>query len=48
MLAYDKGINLGETFSARWTLFRDTLTFERVPGDELPTPYLVKAWTKVP
>jgi len=48
VLAYDKGINLGETFSARWSLFRDTLTFEGVPGDELPTPYLVKSWTKVP
>ncbi len=48
VMAYDEGANFGETFSGRWSLFRDTLTFERAGGEELPTPYLVKAWTRVP
>ena len=47
VLAYDEGANIGETFGARWSLFRDTLTFERT-DEELPTPYVVKAWTRVP
>jgi len=46
VLAFDQGANLGETFSASWSLYRDTLTFERAGG--LPTPYLIKAWTRVP
>lgn len=45
-LAFSAGGNAGETFGARWSIFRDTLTFER--AGELPTPYLVKAWTRVP
>jgi TRAP-type C4-dicarboxylate transport system substrate-binding protein len=46
-LAYTEGANIDETFGARWSLFRDTLTFERT-DEELPTPYVVKAWTRVP
>lgn len=48
VLAYDEGANLGETFSGRWSLFRDTLTFERAGEEVLPTPYVVKAWTRAP
>lgn len=48
VLAYDEGGNFGETFSGRWSLFRDTLIIERVGDEELPTPYLIKAWTRVP
>ena len=47
VLAFYEGPNKGETFGARWSLFRDTLTFERT-DEELPTPYVVKAWTRVP
>jgi TRAP-type transport system periplasmic protein len=47
VLSYDEGFNKGETFGARWSLFRDTLTFERTE-EELPTPYIVKSWTRVP
>ena len=45
---YTAGVNLGETFIARWSRFGDGLTFERVPEDDLPTPYLVKSWTRQP
>jgi hypothetical protein len=44
---YDQGVNIGETFTARWSTFRDTLTFERVPDDDLPTPYVLKTWTRI-
>jgi hypothetical protein len=47
VMAFDEGDSLGETFSGRWSLFRDTLVFERVPGEVLPTPFLVRAWTRV-
>jgi TRAP-type C4-dicarboxylate transport system substrate-binding protein len=47
-LTFSQGGNAGETFGARWSLFRDTLTFERVEGEDLPTPYLVRSWTRVP
>jgi TRAP-type C4-dicarboxylate transport system substrate-binding protein len=47
VMAFDEGDSLGETFSGRWSLFRGTLVFERVPGEVLPTWYLVKAWTRV-
>ena len=46
-LAFDEGENRGETFGARWSVFRDTLTFERTDTDVLPTTYLVRAWTRV-
>ena len=44
---FNTGSNVGANFSGRWSLFRDTLTFERVGDEELPTPYLVKSWTRV-
>jgi TRAP-type C4-dicarboxylate transport system substrate-binding protein len=48
VLAYDEGANLGETFGARWSIFRDTLTIERARDEELPTPYILKTWARVP
>jgi TRAP-type C4-dicarboxylate transport system substrate-binding protein len=48
VMAFDEGDNRGETFSGRWSLFRDTLVFERIPDEVLPTPFLVRAWTRVP
>ena len=47
VLAFNEGGNKGETFGARWSLYRDTLTFERT-DEELPTPYVLKSWTRVP
>ena len=35
VLAFTEGANKAETFGARWSLFRDTLTFERT-DDEAP------------
>jgi TRAP-type C4-dicarboxylate transport system substrate-binding protein len=46
VLMFDEGGNRGEAFAGRWSVFRDTLTFERVPPDILPTGYLVRAWTR--
>jgi len=47
-LTFDEGANLGETFKGKWSLFHDTLTFERLTGGELPTPFLVKVWERQP
>jgi TRAP-type C4-dicarboxylate transport system substrate-binding protein len=47
-LAFSEGANVGETFHFRWSLYRDSLTFQRDGDKEGPTPYLVKAWTRVP
>jgi hypothetical protein len=47
-LRFTEGANAGETFAARWSLYRDVLTFERDPSlGELPTPWLVKPWRRV-
>jgi hypothetical protein len=47
-LRFTEGANAGETFAARWSLYRDVLTFKRDPSlGELPTPYLVKPWRRV-
>jgi TRAP-type C4-dicarboxylate transport system substrate-binding protein len=47
-LSFTEGMNAGEIFAGRWSLYRDVLTFER---DEslggIPTPYLVKPWHRV-
>jgi TRAP-type C4-dicarboxylate transport system substrate-binding protein len=44
---FTKGGNARETFTARWSLYRDVLTFERDPSlGVLPTPYLVKPWRR--
>jgi TRAP-type C4-dicarboxylate transport system substrate-binding protein len=48
VMVFDAGENRGETFGGRWSVFRDTLTFERTPPDVLPTTYLVRAWTRAP
>jgi TRAP-type C4-dicarboxylate transport system substrate-binding protein len=48
VMEYTQGYNRGERFGGRWSIFRDTLTFERVPPQVLPTTYLVKAWTRSP
>jgi len=45
VIVYDEGVNRGATFEGRWSIFRDTLTFERAHG-VLPTTYVVKAWTR--
>lgn len=47
-MAMDTGSNIGETFIGKWSLFHDTLTFQRVDNLELPTPFLVKAWNRQP
>jgi TRAP-type C4-dicarboxylate transport system substrate-binding protein len=44
-LRFTAGANAGDTFTARWSLYRDVLTFERL--GELPTGYLVKPWRRV-
>jgi hypothetical protein len=45
----DQGANAGESFGFRWSLFKNTLTFTR--ADDLgligPTPFVIKAWTRV-
>jgi TRAP-type C4-dicarboxylate transport system substrate-binding protein len=46
-LKFTEGGNAGETFAARWSLYRDVLTFQRDPSlGHLPTPYLVKPWRR--
>ena len=48
VLDFTEGVNAGETFAVRWSLFRDKLTFTR---DEalgiIPTPYLIEPWDRV-
>ena len=48
VLDFTEGVNAGETFAVRWSLFRDKLTFTR---DEalgiIPTPYLIEPWERV-
>jgi TRAP-type C4-dicarboxylate transport system substrate-binding protein len=39
---------LGRSFGGRWSLFRDTLSFARVASEELPTPYVIRSWTRLP
>jgi TRAP-type C4-dicarboxylate transport system substrate-binding protein len=41
---YETGGNALETFTMRWSLFQDTLSFQR--DGITPTPYLVKPWTR--
>jgi hypothetical protein len=48
LMAFDEGDSFGDTFGGRWSLFRDTLTFERSGPVVLPTWFLVKAWIRVP
>jgi hypothetical protein len=44
-LRFTEGVNAGETFAFRWSLYRDVLTFKRDPSlGAAPTPYLVKPW----
>ena len=47
VLDFTEGVNAGETFAVRWSLFRDQLTLTR---DEavgiIPTPYLIKPWSR--
>jgi TRAP-type C4-dicarboxylate transport system substrate-binding protein len=40
---FTEGVNAEETFSGRWSLYRDVLTFER---GWLPTPYVLKPWRR--
>lgn len=42
-----EGGNAGEVFTFRWSLFQDTLTFERHPTMPVsPTPIILKPWTR--
>jgi TRAP-type C4-dicarboxylate transport system substrate-binding protein len=48
VLEFTEGVNAGERFAVRWSLFRDELTFTR--DEELgiiPTPYLIEPWNRV-
>jgi TRAP-type C4-dicarboxylate transport system substrate-binding protein len=46
-LRFTEGVNAGETFAFRWSLYRDVLTFKRDPSlGVAPTPYLVKPWPR--
>jgi TRAP-type C4-dicarboxylate transport system substrate-binding protein len=46
-LRFTVGDDAGKTFAARWSLYRDVLTFQRDPSlGGLPTPYLVKPWRR--
>jgi TRAP-type C4-dicarboxylate transport system substrate-binding protein len=48
VLEFREGVNAGEVFAARWSLYQDRLTLTR---DEalgiLPTPYIVEPWQRV-
>jgi len=46
-LRFTAGGNAGETFSFRWSLYRDVLTFKRDPSlGVAPTGFLVKPWRR--
>lgn len=48
VLEFTEGVNAGETFAVRWSLFRDTLTFARDEAlGTIPTPYLIEPWNTV-
>jgi TRAP-type C4-dicarboxylate transport system substrate-binding protein len=48
VMRFDEGLLRGATFGGGWSIFRDTLTIERLAGEELPTWYVIKAWTRSP
>ena len=45
-LRFTEGGNAGETFAARWSLYRDVLTFDRDESGTIPTPYILKPWRR--
>ena len=46
-LRMTEGGNAGEVFTFRWSLFQDTLTFQRHPSMPIsPTPIILKPWTR--
>jgi TRAP-type C4-dicarboxylate transport system substrate-binding protein len=46
-LRFTAGVNAGDTFAFRWSLYRDVLTFQRDPSlGAAPTSYLVKPWRR--
>ena len=48
VLDFTEGVNAGERFSFRWSLYRDTLTFERDQAlGIVPTPYVMEPWERV-
>ncbi len=48
VLDFTEGVNAGETFVSRWSLFRDELTFNRDEAlGEIPTPYVIEPWERV-
>jgi hypothetical protein len=48
VLDFTEGVNAGETFAVRWSLFRDKLTFTRDQAlGAIPTPYLIEPWNRV-
>ena len=46
VLEFTEGGNFGETFTFRWRLAGDELTFERVGA--APTPYVIEPWRRAP
>ena len=48
VLDFTEGVNAGETFTVRWSLFRDKLTFTRDEAlGDIPTPYVIESWDRV-
>jgi TRAP-type C4-dicarboxylate transport system substrate-binding protein len=47
VLTFTAGVNAGETFAMRWSLYRDVLSFKRDASlGGAPTSYLVKPWRR--
>jgi TRAP-type C4-dicarboxylate transport system substrate-binding protein len=47
VLSFTSGVNAGETFAFRWSLYRHVLTFKRDASlGVAPTPWLVKPWRR--
>jgi TRAP-type C4-dicarboxylate transport system substrate-binding protein len=48
VLEFTEGVNAGEVFAARWSLYQDRLTLTRDEAlGTLPTPYIVEPWQRV-
>jgi TRAP-type C4-dicarboxylate transport system substrate-binding protein len=48
-LVFETGrfVQLGEVYSLGWSVYRDSLTFSRVPGSEPLQAIVIKPWTRV-
>jgi len=48
VLDFTEGVNAGETFTVRWSRFRDKLKFTRDEAlGTIPTPYVIEPWDRV-